>query len=166
MSDEQKSIRELLLDYANVLDDLAATEAIRSKNNPVADYAEWLVAKTFGFDLAAKSSKGHDAIDASGTRYEVKARRLTAGNGSRQLSAIRGLGDKHFDTLVGVLFDHDFNVFRAAMIPWTVIDELASHRNHTNSAVLILRDSVWDIPTVVDVTEQLRSVNTAEIKNK
>ena len=158
MVDRGKTVRELLREYAGVLDALAETEAIRSKNNPVADYAEWLVAKALGFELVAKSSKGHDAVDPSGRRYEVKARRLTSDNGSRQLSAIRGLSDQHFDALVGVLFDHDFNVYRAAMIPWAVVHELSSHREHTNSATFILRDTVWDVPGVIDVTEKLQAV--------
>ena len=158
MDEIKKGVRELLQEYVNVLDALAETEAIRSKNNPVADYAEWLVAKALGFELVAKSMKGHDAVDPEGRRYEVKARRLTASNGSRQLSAIRSLADRHFDALVGVLFDHDFNVHRAAMIPWTVVDELSSHSGHTNDAKFILRDSVWDVQGVVDVTDKLRAV--------
>ena len=157
MEEANKGVRELLREYANVLDALANTDAIRSKNNPVADYAEWLVAKALGFELVPKSSKGYDAVDPEGRRYEVKARRLTSDNGSRQLSAIRGLADQHFDVLVGVLFDHEFSVYRAAMIPWAVIDELSTHREHTNSATFILRDSVWDIHGVVDVTEPLRA---------
>ena len=150
------TVRGLLRQYAAVLDALAQTEAIRSKNNPVADYAEWLVAQSLGLLLAPKSSKGFDASDIEGTKYEIKARRLTADNTSRQVSAIRSIGDQQFDFLAGVLFDHDFNVLRAAKIPWLVVSELSTHRKHTNAAVFHLRDSVWDIPGVVDLTEQLQ----------
>ncbi len=134
------TVRELLRQYAAVLDALAQTEAIRSKNNPVADYAEWLVAKSLGLHLAPKSSKGFDASDTNGTKYEIKARRLTADNTSRQVSAIRSIRDRQFDFLAGLLFNHEFNVLRAAKIPWVVVSELSTHRKHTYAAVFHLRD--------------------------
>ncbi|MEM1186662.1 MAG: hypothetical protein AAGI53_16865 [Planctomycetota bacterium] len=149
-------MRGLLRQYAAVLEALAQTEAILFKNNPVADYAEWLVAQTLGLELVPKSSKGFDALDNEDTKYEIKARRLTADNPSRQLSAIRSIEDQHFDYLAGVLFDHEFNVLRAAKIPWVVVNKLSTHRKHTNAAVHHLRDSVWDIPEVADLSELLQ----------
>ena len=61
----------LLRQYAVVLDALAEAEAIRSKNNPVADYAEWLVARAFRFELMTKSSKGYDTIASDGIKYTI-----------------------------------------------------------------------------------------------
>ena len=60
---------------------------VRTKNNPVGDYAEWLVTTTFGLALAGKSSAGFDATDDDGTTYQIKARRVTPDNPSRQLGA-------------------------------------------------------------------------------
>ena len=145
------NIRQLLYNYAQILDELRKTDVIRSKNNPVGDYAEWLVAKTLDLTLCSKSTKGHDAYDVS-YNYEIKARRLTEDNSSRRLSAIRDLDKQHFDYLVGVLFDHDFGVVQSAKIPWSVVKEYSSRNEHSNSALFNLSDSIWNIPGVEDIT--------------
>lgn len=150
-----KNVLGLLRVYDTVLGQLRSSGIIRSNNNPVADFAESLVSEAFGLSLTPKSTKGHDAVAKDGTRFEVKARRLSAENGSRQLSAIRDLGSQNFDILAGVLFNPDFTVFRAALVPWNVIVEKSNHVASTNSARFILRDDVWAISGVQDVTEML-----------
>jgi len=154
MKPTNANVRYLLSEYARILDELRKTEVIRSKNNPLADYAEWLTGKALKLELCTKSTKGHDATKG-GIRYEIKARRVTADNGSRQASAIRDLEEKHFDFLVGVLFHPDFSVMRAIEIPWEVVVEISSHNAHTNSAKLHLRDSLWDRSDVRDLTSRL-----------
>lgn len=72
----------------------------------MSDYLELLVAPAFGLELAPKSVPGYDATAPDGTRYQVKGRRPTPANPSRQLSFIRGLGSRDidpFDYLVGAL---------------------------------------------------------------
>ena len=147
--------RDLLRQYAAILDRLRETGVVRTQNNPVADYSEWLVSRALCLSMAAKSTKGYDAIDSDGVRYEIKARRLTQENGSRRLSAIRGLDEQHFDWMIGLLFDHDFNLVRAAKIPWVVVNRLSSHNEHTNSSIFHLRDQVWQEPGVEDITERI-----------
>lgn len=153
-----KSILGLLRVYNTILLELRATGAIRSNNNPVADFAEHLFCEAFDWTLATKSTKGHDATSSDGIRFEIKARRLSNENGSRQLSAIRDLDGQHFDYLAGVLFEPDFSVYRAAIIPWKVVVDRANHVQSTNSAKFLLRDDVWEIPNVQDVTERLRQI--------
>lgn len=151
------NVRYLLSEYARILDELRKTPVVRSKNNPLADYAEWLVCEALGCTRCPKSTKGHDATKGS-IRYEIKARRITSDNKSRQLSSIRGIQDKHFDYLVGVLFKADFEVDRAALIPWSVIEAHSKHNQHQNSAIFHLRNSVWELDDVVDVTAQIQKV--------
>src|SRR3990172_5027999 len=114
---------ELLRLYANVLRELQRRQIIRSKNNPVADYAEYLVGKALRLRTVTKSTKGYDLVGTDGTRYEVKARRLTPDNESRQLSFIRGLKERHFAYLAGVLFEEDFSVLRACLIPIEIVED-------------------------------------------
>lgn len=45
---------------------------------------EWLVSVAFGLTLANNSSTSYDAISEPGKRIQIKARRVTAGNKSRQ----------------------------------------------------------------------------------
>src|SRR4051812_5043369 len=111
------SAPELMDMHGAVLDELRARGAIRSYNNPGADYAEMPFCETFGWTQEAASTAGYDAVDDYGVRYQIKCRRITAWNGSRQLSALRDLELKRFDQLAVLLFDERYNVQRAAIIP-------------------------------------------------
>lgn len=115
-------------------------------------------ARQFGWTLANNSNANVDAIGKDGTRYQIKGRRLTRHNQSRQLSAIRDLAGVHFDYLAGVLFSEDYQVFRAAIIPRLVIETHTTFMTRTNSHRFVLHDDVWGAADVSDVTSQLRAV--------
>jgi hypothetical protein len=148
--------RELLALYVRILESLRVRGIVRSKNNPVADIAEILCMRALNLTLAPKSTTGYDAKDPDGQRIEIKARRITKENPSRQLSAIRGLDKRHFDYLAGVLFNDDFSVLRGSLIPYEVVKQYATHNLHTNSHRFLLRDSVWSRPGVQDITQLLK----------
>jgi hypothetical protein len=122
------------------------------------DLAEYLFCKAFGWKQAGNSHANVDAIAPDGTRYQIKGRRITRYNNSRQLSAIRDLPGSHFDFLAGVLFGEDYAVMRAALVPHAVAIDCATFVQRTNSHRFLLRDNVWNIPGVRDVTAQLRAV--------
>jgi hypothetical protein len=111
------TVRELLSDYGAILDELRRREIVRSSNSPLSDYAELLFCKAFAWSRENNSAAGHDATDGAGIRYQIKGRRLTRHNASRQMSAIRNLDNTPFDHLAGVLVDEAFQVIRAAIIP-------------------------------------------------
>lgn len=148
--------RQLLALFTAVMDELRARGVVRSSNSPGADYAEALVAKALKLTLNTASTAGYDGTDLRGKKYEVKCRRSTAHNKSRQLSAIRGLERRHFDFLVGVLFNADFTVQRVALIPYQVIKKHSTFVKTTNSWKFLLRDSVWSIRDVKDITELVK----------
>ncbi|MBL8763137.1 MAG: hypothetical protein JNM07_02575 [Phycisphaerae bacterium] len=139
--------------HARILDELRRRELVRSSNNPVADLAELVASRALGLTLVSKSSAGHDAVDAAGNRYQVKGRRVTAHNKSRQLSFIRGLESKPFDSLVGILFDADFRVTKACVVPIDTVRTCCAFVAKVNGHRFLLRDAVWKIPGVKDVTE-------------
>ena len=152
---ERFSTLELLNLHAKVLDELRARSVIRSSNNPVGDYAEYLYCCAFGWRQVGNSEKGFDAFGEDATRYQIKGRRLTQPNASRQLSALRRLPEKNFDYLAGVLFNKDFSILRAALIPhWRVVEN-ANYVEATNSWRFLLRDEIWNLPGVEDVTTAL-----------
>lgn len=155
------AVRDLLRMYVRVLDELRQRGAVRSTNNPVADYAEFLCGRALSLTPAPKSTKGFDGTDASGTRYEVKARRVTSYNKSRQLSAIRGLDQAHFAYLAGVLFQEDFAVWKACLVPHASVLKHSKFIKHTNSWKFELRDDVWRLPEVVDITEKVARAQRA-----
>ncbi|HZO52698.1 MAG TPA: hypothetical protein VFB63_08275 [Bryobacteraceae bacterium] len=152
------SNREILALYALLMETMRERGLVRSANGPAADIAEGLVAKAFLLTLNTASTAGYDGVDPSGSKIEVKCRRLTRRNPSRQLGAIRNLEDAHFDSLAGVLFNEDFSVFRAALIPFHIVKEQATFVAHTNAWKFVLRDTVWSLPGVQDITERLRQV--------
>ena len=152
------TVSDLLSTYAAVLDELRRREIVRSSNSPLSDYAEILFCKAFDWSRENNSAAGHDATDAVGTRYQVKGRRLTRHNASRQMSAIRNIDATPFDYLAGVLVDESFQVVRAALVPIAVVRARSVHVGHTNSWRFLLRDDVWKHPDVRDVTEKLQAV--------
>lgn len=123
----------------------------RTANNPVADVAdvaESLVADALGLTLATGSTVGHDAVDSEGMRYQIKARRLTGKNTSRQMSTLRRLNDASFEYLVGVLFNEDFSVHRACLAAHSCVLTRSAYGKHVNGHRFHLRDEVWDDPLV------------------
>ena len=149
---------ELLALHATVADELRKRGITRSANNPVGDLAEYLFCKAFGWKQAGNSHANVDAIGSDGTRYQIKGHRITRLNRSRQLSAIRDLGGGHFDFIAAALFNQDFTVMRAALIPHSIAVEGSTFVERTNSHKFLLRDDVWHSPGVQDVTAELRAV--------
>ena len=158
MDIENLSAGQLLALHARITEELRDRGVTRSANNPTGDLAEYLFCKAFGWSQAGNSNANIDAIGGDGVRYQIKGRRMTRHNKSRQLSAIRELDGGHFDVLAGVLFGEDYSVARAALIPRDVIVEHAKFVERTNSHRFLLRDEIWDALGVEDVTDRLKVV--------
>lgn len=148
-------VRELLILHSQIMDELRDREIVRTANAPLGDYAELLFATAFGWALESNSSNGHDATDTAGLRYQIKSRRVTPRNPSRQLSAIRRLPDKTFDFLAAVLFDETYRVTKAVVLPHAVVARRAKRVEHTNSWRFMLDDGVWVEAGARDVTAAL-----------
>jgi hypothetical protein len=151
------SAGELLALYGDVIEELRDRAIVRSTNNPVADYSELLFCKAFGWLRESNSKKGYDALCEAGLRYQLKGRRPTRRNKSRQVSALRGLDDARFDMLAGVLYHPDFTIARAVIIPHAIVLDRSAYvkdwgwRFH-------LRDDLWKVPQARDVTAELQAV--------
>lgn len=156
---EQASVRDLLMQYGAILGELRQRGITRTGNGPIGDYAETLYAPAFNWSLNANSTAGCDAVDGNGVRYQIKARRITALNPSRQLSAIRRLEEGQFDMLAAVLFSEAFGIERAVLIPRSIVGAAAKKVAHTNSWRLMLSDRVMARQGVDDVTEAIRSAH-------
>jgi hypothetical protein len=152
------SPKELLALHATVAEELRTRGITRSSNNPTGDLAEYLFCKAFSWVQAGNSNRGIDATAADGTRYQIKGRRMTRHSKSRQLSGIRDFQGRHFDFLAGVVFTETYEVLRAAIIPYVVVETRATFVAHTNSHKFILHDDVWTADGVRDVTADLRAV--------
>jgi hypothetical protein len=158
LSLESLSAPELLRLHAATADELRRRGVVRSSNNPVGDLAEYLFCRAFGWGMAPKSAKAADAICSDGKLYQIKSRRITTHNPSRQLGVLRELDGAHFDFLAAILFAEDYTVLRVAIIPHASVLTGATYVARTNSWRFLLRDTVWEWPETRDVTSDLRAV--------
>ncbi|MDP7105098.1 MAG: hypothetical protein QGH54_15735 [SAR202 cluster bacterium] len=146
------SANELLQTFAAILEELPTRDISRSSNNPAADYTEWLVCSKLRLRRQPNSNAGFDAISEDGTKFEIKARRMTPHNSSVQLSAIRNLEAKHFDYLVGVVYEVDFSIPYAAKVPHAVIEPNSTYSEHANSHIFHLSPKILGLSAVDDIT--------------
>jgi hypothetical protein len=152
MDFDKHTVSDLLRTFSEVLEELRKRGVVRSSNNPVADYTEYLVSTELRLTRLGNSAAGADAVDDQGRRYQIKGRRLTAANRSPALSGIRNLKDRPFDFLVAVIYNQDFSVDYAAQVPYDVVTSVARFSKHTNSNLLVMSRRLLDHPEVLDLT--------------
>jgi hypothetical protein len=148
----QRTPAQLLRLYAGIGPELRRREIVRSENI-TGDVAEYLFCLALG--LTPRPEAHIDAVGPDGKRYQIKGRRLTPSNQSRELGAIRDMAGQHFDFLGGLLFDESFGIYRAALVPHDVVMQRATFVVRSNSHKFLLLDDVWDVPGVRDVTDEL-----------
>jgi hypothetical protein len=142
---------DLLKLHASIIKELKYRKVVRTQNNPVGDYTEWLISNTLNLKLTKNSKAGYDGIDKKGTKYQIKGRRITPDNLSRQLSAIRNLDQNKFDFLIGVIFDENYGVINAIQIPYAVVVEYATYRKHVNGHILHVRGKVLNDSRIINI---------------
>ena len=146
---------ELLSGYARTLAELRRRNVVRSNNAPAGDYAEWLVARALGGELAHASEKSWDVALPSGQRIQVKARvtSVPLRAGQLQTSPFRSW---EFDTAAFVLLAaEDYHVSRAALLPVAIVRLHARWRSHVNGDVVMMNAALLDHPEATDLTEAL-----------
>jgi hypothetical protein len=149
---------EVLGLYARVMEELQVRGLTHSTNNPVANLAEKLVVGALSLKAKPESTKGHDAVCVNGFRYEIKGRRPTEKNKSRQLSFLRELDKGHFDFLVGVLFGKNLEVLKACIVPHATVLAKAKYNDYAKAWIFHLKDDVWGIAGVRDITDEIKKV--------
>ena len=151
MKIDSLSALELLQLQAESVEELRRRNVVRTSNAPLGDYAEWLVTTTLGWQLADNSQKGFDATDLEGTRYQIKARRPTQRNPSRQLSAIRKLDQHLFDFVIAVIFREDFSVAEIWKVPHSTIADYARFSEHSHAHLLHMKGAILQDPSVTTI---------------
>lgn len=141
---------ELMQLQTRLQDELAARRVVQNPSQPVGDYAIHLACTAFDLQREPPATSGYDASDSEGLRYQVKFRRLTGPQDTRQLNAIKGIEQRKFDFLIGVLFNPDMTIFRAAMMSFEV-----SASKVDKEKILLLSNKVLDAEGVFDVTDKL-----------
>ena len=65
---------DLLRLQANATKELRRRSIVRTNNNPLGDYTEWLVSRKMGLSRAANSRAGYDSISEAGVTFQIKGR--------------------------------------------------------------------------------------------
>ena len=150
-----KQMREidLLRTHAAIIDELIRRDVVKTRNNPIGDYTEWLVSTRLGLALQPNSKASFDAVDESGLRYQIKGRRDIRPR--VQFSSIRNLVDRGFDFVIAVVFNSDYSIRFAFKIPYEVIPEFSTFQEHTNGHNLVLAEKSIEHKGVIDIRERL-----------
>ena len=134
------SVIELLQTHSAVIDELRCRGVLKTRNNPVGDYTEWLACSRLNLQGQGNSQRAFDAIDHEDIRYQIKGRRSTAQ--SVLLSPIRNLNQHGFDFVIAVIFNDDYSIRLAVKVNYDAVQALAKYRAYVNGHILTLTDNV------------------------
>ena len=148
--------KELMLYNYKIINELKSRKIIRTKNNPIADYCEWLVSEKFGWKLEKSSNAGFDAYDSNGFRVQIKCRTLEKGKGTRQLGIIRNLDSDTFDYLIALLFDEDIEVVNGYKISKDLIKQYSKLSKHQNGLILYLKGGLLLDERIENITQRFK----------
>ncbi len=151
----KRTSAELLADWAGIMRELQQRKVIRTRNNPISDIAEEIVAKHFRGQRGESTQKGWD-VRTGQTRIQVKAMRQGGGYRRTTLGVIRG---KDFDKVVVVVFPEDFSIDQikayefSKQFVFSKMDgvERFPHREHVNGRVINLTTTVLDDKAVKSI---------------
>lgn len=135
------------------MDELSIRQIVQNPAQPVGDYAIHLACAAFRLKREPTSTSGYDASDSEGLRYQVKYKRLINTGDTRQLNAVKGMEQRKFDFLIGVLFNADMSIHRAAMLPFDIVMHKTDH-----TKIITLSNKLWDMDGVIDISEKLKKI--------
>jgi hypothetical protein len=163
--DEQRDLLDRLDDpgvlalWVSVMNEMRRRGMVRSDNNPIGDYCEFLVAAHFGVTPEDNSNAGYDLTTEDGERIQVKCRRLRVdGRKPPHFGAVRNLDAEPppFDHVIGVILNRDFGVAEAWRIPIDRVRHYATYRGYTNS---------WALPTINQAMRDDPSIEQIELRH-
>lgn len=141
----ERTIPQLLADWAAVMNELRARDIIRTNNNPVGDIAEAIVAKHYDGERGSFSQAGWDVKTLDGERIQVKAIRSTSATKRRNVSPIR---DSAYDSVVIVVLDENFQVVEGLKFSRETVEELFPHRDYVNGRIITVTAALRANPYV------------------
>lgn len=104
--------------WFEVMTELRKRGMIWSGKSPIADYAEYLVARHYGVEPIRGSNPGYDLVTKDDRRIQVKSRRYSADSRPSHFGEFAKFAEGRFDDLVLVLFEDDLRVRAAYRAPY------------------------------------------------
>lgn len=159
---EDASVAELFGLHRASLVELHRRKIVRTLNAPQGDWAELLVARAYGGELAPNSEKSWDVRTSTGRTLQVKCRVLDPDLVRSNITSPFRSWD--FDAAVVVLlWPIDLSVARAVEFTVDQARERSRWRSHVNGAVMIPNRSTMD--EGVDVTDRLAAAASLDQQN-
>lgn len=140
--------------YADLLSELTARGSIRTRNAPLGDLSEKLVAVAYGGKLEPNSKKSSDVTLPDDTAIQVKSRAIAAiGGGSQVFSPFRSWD---FDRCVFLRFDiTTYALLSAVDTPQIGLQEISSRSEWIRGNRIRVSADLLAIPGARDVTGQI-----------
>lgn len=154
------STRELLALYGGILDELLRRGTIRTRNSPVGDYAEALVATALNGTLVPNSTRSWDVTTATGERIQVKCRVVGPKTArSAKFSTFRSFD---FDACVFVVLEEStYAVVSAVSVPGPVVSAKARFSQHVAGSSISIGANLLSLDGAVDLTELVRAAESS-----
>ena len=152
---DNKTVKQKLNEYSQILHELNEAGIIRTYNAPTGDYAEWIVSQRYDLELETNSNAYYDAIGQDGKRYQIKSRWEHPNNNGIRLSPIHDY-DKSttlFDFLIVVMFNMDYSIKAVYRVRYEDINDLGKFNKHQNGFIIQVTKKFINDPRVVDITE-------------
>lgn len=144
---------QLMALYSQILDELSDRRVTWSRNAPVGNYSELLVAKAFGGSVDRRSQKSWDVQVENGDKLQVKSVVLPPDRAVGQFSVFRSTD---FTSCVFLVIDSDtYRIRRAVQLEPSTVRELSTSADWV-SGVRVTVAKVLASPLGTDVTLPLR----------
>jgi len=137
-----------------VISELSERGILRTRNHPLGDFTEWLVAEELDLERETNAQRGYDAKSEDGTRYQIKGRQLSSASGSWQVE-VRGLSENRFDHLILVVYEPDFEMQEAFSISHEVFEKYARYKNYTNEFVITSSSEIFDDDRINTISKSI-----------
>lgn len=147
---EELNELDLLKMHGKILDIFEKRQVSKTRNQPIAGYSRWLIKNKLGFDQVDNPNEKYDLFDKNKKKYLVRSRQIS-NNKNIPFGVIRNIHDKNFDNLITIVFDKDFNIIEAYMIPVDVLLNKVIYNGYQNGYILrvkhldIIKDEIEDI---------------------
>ncbi|WP_426045187.1 DUF6998 domain-containing protein [Citrobacter portucalensis] len=140
------TLSDALSRYSKAIKDLTGFGL--QQGNIVGSLGEMLACKAMGLFPAASNTKGYDAVDVEGTKYQIKTRIGVPGR-AIQLGAVRDLNAAEF--FIAVILSVEMQVVDAWLIPADVFERHARPSRHVNAWLLSLNSRVLSEPSIKNI---------------
>lgn len=166
----ESEVKDYLKEYSRIISELGSEDnrVLRTGNNPIGDYGEWLVAKKLNLELYPSSEKSFDAYSGK-LKYQIKSRQRRIlpdkkgnRNLSRQLGVIRNYDEADVENkyLIALFFESDFSILEGYKISYRYLREIGEDNEHQNGLIINLSNKKikeWiKKGKIEDITEKLK----------